>query len=107
MAFKKIVLGKLFFKKTTVFLTGGKANEDYYKYYGVPDEKMVRLPHWWGYERLIKRAEEIRPKRENFRKSFNIEKNDFVTGHGKVECPDHDAIVKDYQDFIFCGFKLR
>jgi phosphomannomutase/phosphoglucomutase len=35
-----------------------------------------------------------------------IEKNDFVTGQGKVEHPDHDALVKDYQDFIFKGFKF-
>ncbi len=35
-----------------------------------------------------------------------IEKNDFVTGKGKVERPDHDAIVKAYQDFIFGDFKF-
>ena len=35
-----------------------------------------------------------------------IEKNDFVTGQGKVERPDHDALVKNYQDFIFRGFKF-
>lgn len=35
-----------------------------------------------------------------------IEKNDFVTGQGKVERPDHDALVKAYQDFIFSGFKF-
>jgi phosphomannomutase/phosphoglucomutase len=35
-----------------------------------------------------------------------IEKNDFVTGQGKVEHPDHDALVKDYQDFIAKDFKF-
>ena len=35
-----------------------------------------------------------------------IEKNDFVTGQGKVEHPDHDALVKAYQDYIFSGFKF-
>ena len=35
-----------------------------------------------------------------------IEKNDFVTGQGKVEHPDHDALVKDYQDFIAQDFKF-
>ncbi len=35
-----------------------------------------------------------------------IEKNDFVTGQGKVEHPDHDALVKVYQDYIFAGFKF-
>lgn len=35
-----------------------------------------------------------------------IEKNDFVTGQGRVEHPDHDALVKAYQDFIFSGFKF-
>ncbi len=36
-----------------------------------------------------------------------IEKNDFVTGQGKVERPDHDALVKAYQDYIFNGFKFK
>ncbi len=36
-----------------------------------------------------------------------IEKNDFVTGQGKVEFPDHDALVKEYQDFIFRDFKFK
>jgi glycosyltransferase involved in cell wall biosynthesis len=76
--FKKIILGKLFFKKTTAFLVGGKANEDYYKYYGAPDKKMVRFPHWWGYEQFFEKAKKIKPEKENLRESFGITKNDFV-----------------------------
>jgi phosphomannomutase/phosphoglucomutase len=35
-----------------------------------------------------------------------IEKNDFVTGQGKIERPDHEALVKAYQDYIFSDFKF-
>jgi len=35
-----------------------------------------------------------------------IEKNDFVTGQGKVEHADHDALVKEYQDYIARDFKF-
>jgi phosphomannomutase/phosphoglucomutase len=35
-----------------------------------------------------------------------IEKNDFATGQGKIERPDHEALMKDYEDFIFQGFKF-
>ncbi|MBU9889381.1 MAG: phosphomannomutase/phosphoglucomutase [Candidatus Omnitrophica bacterium] len=36
-----------------------------------------------------------------------IEKNDFVTGQGKVERQDHGALVRAYQEYIFGGFQFR
>jgi len=78
MLLKRIVLGGLFFKNISIFLASGKANEDFYKSYGVPDKKMVRLPHWWGYEQFLEEAKKIKPERENLRKNFGIKKDDFV-----------------------------
>jgi len=75
---KKILLGKFLFKKATGFLTSGKTNEQFYKGYEVPKEKMVRLPFSWGYEELLKKAQKLGAKREDLRKSFDLEKNDFV-----------------------------
>jgi glycosyltransferase involved in cell wall biosynthesis len=75
---KKILLGDFLFKKAAGFLTSGTANERFYKTYGVPKEKMVRLPFSWGYEELLFKAEELKSKREDLRKSFGIKKDDFV-----------------------------
>jgi len=75
---KKILLGRFLFKKANGFLTSGTANERFYKFYGVPPEKMVRLPFSWGYEELLIKAQELKPKREHLRKSLGIKKEDFV-----------------------------
>jgi len=75
---KKILLGKFLFKKAAGFLTSGTANARFYRTYGVPEEKMVRLPFSWGYEQLLLRAQELKPKREELRKSFGIKKDEIV-----------------------------
>ncbi len=75
---KKILLGRFLFKKAAGFLTSGTANEQFYKSYGVPEEKMVRMPFSWGYEEILAKAKELKPKRENLRSSFGIKENDFV-----------------------------
>ena len=35
-----------------------------------------------------------------------IDKNDFVTGQGRVERPDHEGVLKSYEDFIAGDFKF-
>jgi len=75
--FRNIVLAELF-KKTAVFLTAGKANEQFYKAYGAPEKKMVQLPFSWGYEEILKKAQKLVAEREDLRKSLDIKKNDFV-----------------------------
>ena len=35
-----------------------------------------------------------------------IDQNDFVTGQGKVEHPDHDGVLKAYEDYIVADFKF-
>jgi glycosyltransferase involved in cell wall biosynthesis len=75
---KNILLGKFLFKKTAVFLTSGRANKQFYRSYGVSEKKMVMLPFWWGYERILEKAQQLKLKRENLRKSFGIKKNDFI-----------------------------
>ncbi|MEI7752373.1 MAG: phosphomannomutase/phosphoglucomutase [Candidatus Omnitrophota bacterium] len=35
-----------------------------------------------------------------------IDKNDFVTGQGKIERPDHEGVLKSYEDFIASDFKF-
>lgn len=45
LALKKIVLGRLLFKLVDYFLYVGKQNKEYYKYYGVPERKLIFTPH--------------------------------------------------------------
>jgi glycosyltransferase involved in cell wall biosynthesis len=75
---KKILLGQFLFRRTSGFLTSGKANEKFYKFYGVPEEKMVRFPFSWGYEEILAKAQKLKPDRENLRAFFGVLKNDFV-----------------------------
>jgi glycosyltransferase involved in cell wall biosynthesis len=78
ISLKKILLGKFIFKKANGFFASGKANEQFYKAYGVPERKIVKLPHWWGYEELLVKAQQLKPEREKIRDSFNIRKTDVV-----------------------------
>jgi len=75
---KKILFRHFLFKKATGFLTSGKANEEFYRYYGVPNKKIVRMPYSWGYEWFIKKAEQLKSKREEIREHFGVGENDFV-----------------------------
>jgi glycosyltransferase involved in cell wall biosynthesis len=75
---KNLFLKDLVFRKTTGFLTSGTANEDFYQYYGVPSQKMVRFPFSWGYERVVARAQELKSQRETLREKFGIKKDEFV-----------------------------
>jgi glycosyltransferase involved in cell wall biosynthesis len=75
---KKILLGKLLFKEASGFLTAGEANEQFYKYYGVSQDKMVRLHFSWGYEWLLEVARGDGSLRGAIRRAYGIQENDFV-----------------------------
>lgn len=76
--FRKVVLKGFLFKFASGFLTSGTANEEFYRYYGVPDKKMVRSSFSWGYEELFSKGEEILNNREKLRKFYKISDNEFV-----------------------------
>jgi glycosyltransferase involved in cell wall biosynthesis len=42
---KKIILGSFLFKFIDYFLYVGKQNKEYYKFYGVPERKLIFTPH--------------------------------------------------------------
>jgi len=75
---KKILLEKLLFSKTTGFLTSGTANELFYQYYGVPKDKLVRIPFSWGYKEILVKAESLRGQRDALRTSSHITEDDLV-----------------------------
>lgn len=75
---KKIILGKFLFKVASGFLTSGVANEEFYKFYGVPEEKMIRLYFSWGYEKFLEKSKQISGERSKIRKSLGLKEEDFM-----------------------------
>jgi glycosyltransferase involved in cell wall biosynthesis len=93
---KKTILGNFLFKHSFGFLTSGMANEDFYKYYGVTENKIIRSPFSWGYEKILEIANGMKSKREYLRKSFNIDKNDFVVLYiGRLSKEKNPLIILD------------
>jgi len=78
ITFKKFLLGKFLFKNSAGFLTSGKANEDFYRFYGVPDYKMTRIPFSWGYEKFLVKANQLKGERDRIRELLGIKRDEFV-----------------------------
>jgi len=66
---KKLVFKPLF-KKISAFLYIGEENRKFYKYYGVPDEKLFFTPYAVDNDRFMAAAEELKPKRKELRKKL-------------------------------------
>ena len=80
---KKFILGKLIFPLADGFLNAGNANKSLFSFYGVPDAKLVSFAYSWGYESLIKSADELAPMRSRLRSELGI--------------------PEDSNVFLFCG----
>ena len=103
---KKILLGKILFKSATGFLAAGKANQQLYKHYGVPQEKIVTMPFVWGYEHFLSEAEKLKSKRENIRALLDIKKDDFVLLYvGRLSEEKNISDLLDSYDIIDCKNK--
>jgi len=76
--FKKFILGQFLFKNASGFLTSGTNNEEFYKFYGVPEKKIVRMPFSWGYESFLDESEKISSTKNEAREKMNIKNDDFV-----------------------------
>lgn len=68
---KRIVLG-LLFKSAGCFLTIGSLNAEYYRYYGVPDEKMFPCPYCVDNTFFSKKRAELSEKRESLKEKLGI-----------------------------------
>lgn len=72
---KKLILGTLF-KFISAFLYIGEENKKFYKYYGVPDEKLFFVPYAVDNERYIAANQELKDRKHELRKEFGIGEND-------------------------------
>jgi len=75
---KKIIFGKILFPKVHAFLYIGEENRKFYKFYGVPDEKLFFAPYAVDNERFQKEYEKLKDKKEELRKELGIEPDDVV-----------------------------
>jgi glycosyltransferase involved in cell wall biosynthesis len=75
---KKIIFGKILFPKVHAFLYIGEENRKFYKFYGVPDEKLFFAPYAVDNERFQKEYEKLKEKKEELRKELGISKDTVV-----------------------------
>jgi glycosyltransferase involved in cell wall biosynthesis len=75
---KKIIFGKILFPRICAFLYIGEENRKFYKFYGVPDEKLFFAPYAVDNERFQKEYERLKDKKEELRKELGIEPDDIV-----------------------------
>jgi len=68
---KKKILGWLFYRASGVFYIG-EENKKFYRFYGVPEEKLFFAPYSVDNERLMKEAKRLRFKREEFKAGLGI-----------------------------------
>ena len=74
---KKLILNRLF-RYPAAFLYVGKNNRDYYRAYGVPDEKLFYCPHSIELDRFAEPAEEFESQALAWRRSLGIEDDKIV-----------------------------
>lgn len=78
ISIKKLVLGKGLFRLTTGFLCAGTANRLLYKFYGVPDEKLVPFAFSWGYDKLLDASDQIGPSKNMLRRELGLPDDSYV-----------------------------
>lgn len=75
---KRLLLGRGLFRLAAGFLCAGTANQMLYKYYGVPDEKLVPFAFTWAHGDLLECADGLKSRRQEFRTELGIPENNFV-----------------------------
>lgn len=75
---KSVFLGHFLFRLASGFLCAGTANREMYRYYGVPDGKLVPFAFSWGYETLLQAATAAESKKSLLRDELAIPNDRFV-----------------------------
>ena len=76
--FKKLFLGKALFPAASGFLCAGESNMEFYRYFGVPDKKLIPFAFSWGYKHFLADADQLNKKRDGFRAGLGIPIDDHV-----------------------------
>lgn len=75
---KRLLLQHLIFQMASGFLSAGTSNDEFYRYYGVPDKKLVPFAFSWGYDRLLDKSAELAVRKNEFRLEMGIPEDEFV-----------------------------
>ena len=75
---KRIVLGRLLFRLCSGLLCAGRANENLYRLYGVPRNKLLLFAYSWGYASLFEVSAKLKPQRSQIRAKFGIPEQSLV-----------------------------
>ena len=75
---KKVLLGKFLFPMTSAFLYIGEENRKFYKYYGVPDDKLFFTPYAVDNSRFITEAANLKSQKSNLKKKIGINSEEVV-----------------------------
>ena len=91
---KQLVLGKLLFRMTAGFLFAGSANRQLYKYYGVPDHKLVPFAFSWGYDNLLNISDDLLLKKSQIKSQLGIPEDQYVVLYcGRLSAEKNPALV--------------
>ena len=74
----KYPLLRWYFSKINYFLTVGNANESFYRYYGVPSDKLIRMHFPIDIKYYKSSFDRMSDLREEIRKEYEISVDDFV-----------------------------
>jgi len=75
---KNLALGQILFRFAAGFLCSGKANEDLYGFYGVPDNKLVPFAFSWELKDYLAVSKETMPLKTQLRAEMGIPEEAFV-----------------------------
>jgi glycosyltransferase involved in cell wall biosynthesis len=91
----KSIFLRYYFSKINFFLTVGNANEEYYKSYGVPESKIIRMHYPIDFLEYSNSYNQKEVLRNSIRKQYNIPENETVlTVVGKlVRWKNQDHII--------------
>ena len=74
---KKLILKRIF-EEASGFLAIGTENKDFYKFYGVKEEKIFQTPYAVENERFIKEYNKLKNKKDEIKEELRISKNKTV-----------------------------
>jgi glycosyltransferase involved in cell wall biosynthesis len=75
---KHLVLGKVIFRLAAGFLSSGSANNELYRYFGVPDKKLIPFGYSMVHQILLPEAERLQSQKGQIRNELGIQNDGFV-----------------------------
>ena len=75
---KELALGKILFRLAAGFLSSGAANNDLYRYFGVPDDKLIPFGYSMVHQVMLQKSEQLQSQKDHIRSELGINADGFV-----------------------------